>query len=146
MSLSAVSFAFNYNNGFILFILLLNCFVQTMQELWITCWLSSSSSSSTLRTTIRRTGEHENQVSTIWGHGPFGVWSHDGHVVKSYELTTVPPNVLALVGLKTMLLQSPVESLCAVHRLSKTWTVPLFFFLLVQSKLTSRNICRHIFF
>ena len=29
-------------------------------------------------------------ITTLWGNGPFGAWTHDGHGVKSYELTTVP--------------------------------------------------------
>ena len=29
-----------------------------------------------------------NSQSYVWGHGLFGAWTHDGHVVKSYELTT----------------------------------------------------------
>ena len=30
--------------------------------------------------------------SYVWEHDPFGAWTHDGQVVKPYELTTVPPD------------------------------------------------------
>ena len=32
----------------------------------------------------------KQQKLNVWGHGLFGTWTHDGHVVTSYELTTVP--------------------------------------------------------
>ena len=36
----------------------------------------------------------QDSQSDVWEHGLFGAWTHDGRVVKSFELTTVPTDRL----------------------------------------------------
>ena len=48
------------------------------------------------------TFETELELTDCVWHGQFGIWADDGHVVKSYELMTVPPERPCHVHPKTV--------------------------------------------
>ena len=75
----------------------------------------------------------QDTQSYIWEYGPFGSCTHDGHIVKLYELTTVPQlnRILNWVGLKLQLwtmLWNPrywtgLDCIVRYQRASEQWTL-----------------------
>ena len=72
---------------------------------WITCETSPKKYGSWPITNCINFPPYQDNPSYVWRHGLFGAWTHDGHVVKSYDLATVPRDWLATST--TMIIKPP---------------------------------------